>query len=124
MKLRSVMPAFALLFLAGSLAYAAPTPQSLPPTASAEEIAAAIFLPEPESGDCAANQTLEEAVFVDIGNPHCGSCGHPNCSGASFGAKCGVRFGQDMFCVQTYLCSGEGLGHYRCTCEVNGAINP
>jgi len=115
MKLRSVMPAFALLFLAGSLANATPASQS-PAPATSEEIASALFLPESE--DCAATQSLNEPIFVDLGNPHCGNCGNPACSGASFGSYCGLRNGNKMYCIQTYLCSGEGIGHYRCTCEV------
>lgn len=110
MKNRSILLGIAALLLTGSLAAAAPAaPEVTPETA---DFIAAI------AQDCPEVQSSIEPNFVDLGNPHCGNCGHPDCSGASFGAYCGLHLGQKKYCVQTYACTGEGIGHYRCTCQV------
>ena len=106
MKNRSILLGIAALLLTGSLAAADPAPQLTPD-----------FFAE-MSQDCPEVKASIEPNFVDLGNPHCGNCGHPDCSGASFGAYCGLHLGNPKYCVQTYACTGEGIGHYRCTCQV------
>lgn len=118
MKLRFMVPAFASLLLAGTLAYAAPAPQSSTP---ATEVAPAIFAAE--SQDCLEAQS-PLAGALNASDPYCGLCSAPACQGASWLAYCGVRFGNPMYCQPTTACTGEGIGKYRCVCQVGDPILP
>ncbi len=123
MKLTSVTLVFASLLLAGSLAIAAQAPQVVTPTTSTnDEAALAIFASE--SPGCQKTQVPSEMVFAADGDPSCGLCSAPACQGASWLAYCGTRFGNNMYCQPTQMCTGEGMGKYRCVCVVSDPILP
>lgn len=123
MKFRPMTLAFAPLLLAGSLAYAASAPQAAISTIMLNDDAAAIFAPE--SSNCPDPQSSFQPVLAAVSEPICGLCSVPACQGASPTTYCGVRpNGTKMYCQQTQMCTGEGIGKYRCLCVVGGDIIP
>ena len=123
MKLKSVMPVFASLLLAGSLVNAATTSQTSAPVASQTDDISAIFAPV--STDCPDAQGQLEPILASAVDPSCGMCSAPACQGASWTAYCGVTpTQQKKYCQPTQMCTGEGIGKYRCLCVVGGDIIP
>ena len=121
MKLRSVIPAFASLFLAGLLANAAQAPQAFPPTTSMNDpVALAIFAPESPGCPETLTETTPKAVEKSS-HPICGSCSVTICQGAEEETVCGFRNGEFYYCRPTGpLCGGAPVT-FRCTCT-NGII--
>lgn len=128
MKIRVALLGITALLLAGSIA-AARAAQEVAPISALD----AATVSTPASSDCSkATDFLAPMLASGDVNPHCGTCGHPACSGADFGAYCGRRsdpFGSpfqyvSLYCQPTQACTGEGIGMRRCVCVAEGNILP
>lgn len=115
MRLRSVLPAFAALLLAGSLASAsAPAPTEAPAAPAGED--EALMTPVDEGAQCPAEDLdfLAPEPGAMAAGP-CGQCSSPNCRGGSIGQRCGFSGGRWYTCQFPYaeFCAEGGP---RCYC--------
>lgn len=125
MKARFTLLGITVLLLTGSIAAAGPAASAVAPTSTLDTATISTLA----SSDCSKDTDSLETIFASDG-PQCGTCGHPNCSGANFGAYCGSRsdpfdpYGGSvsLYCQPTQLCAGEGVGKRRCVCEAGGNI--
>ena len=123
MKPRFLTLTLAPLLIAGSMATASAPPTGAPTAPVADDLEAAIFAPA--SPSCPEAQNHSEPVLTDTGGPSCGMCSAPACQGASWTAYCGVTPNQQKkYCQPTQMCTGEGIGKFRCLCVVGGDIIP